>query len=199
MLSAGLTFGAGALVSAPQTLQLSTSFVSAPQTAVAEAEGFIGPTIGRSGQFQTIEAFDDAVTTKYQELYDQGYSLTMNRVAQGLVANDPLAIGSEADGFARDGLRQYLYGTEGIQEGAGRIIQVNRRLYDPLGSGAYRIPDVYIPGANSILDGTIAEKTNLLPQTIDFNAFSGGGNVTIIRPSGLVTNGIQGSYGLRFP
>ena len=77
--------------------------------------------------------------------------------------------------------------------------QVNRRLYDPAGSGAYRIPDVYIPGANAIFDGTIAEKTNLLQQTIDFNSFSGGGNVTIIRPSGLVTNGIQGSYGLYFP
>jgi hypothetical protein len=67
------------------------------------------------------------------------------------------------------------------------------------GSGAYRIPDVYIRGAGSIFDGTIAQKTAFMPQTIDFNGFSLGGNVTIVRPNQLVTNGIQGSYGLHFP
>jgi hypothetical protein len=139
------------------------------------------------------------VAAKYQQLYDQGYALTTNRVAQGLVANDPMAIGADVDAFARQGLRRWLANAEGIEEGGGNIIQVNRRLYDPTGSGAYRIPDVYIPGANTIFDGTIAYKTNLLDQTIDFNAFSGGGHVTIIRPSGLVTNGVQGSYGLYFP
>jgi hypothetical protein len=143
--------------------------------------------------------YRDAVGATYQQLYDQGYSLTVNRVNQGLVANDPLVIGSEVDTFARDGLRQWSLNVEGIREGPGRIIQINRRLYDPSGSGAYRIPDVYIPGAGSIFDGTIAPKTAFMPQTVEFNAFSLGGNVTIVRPNQLVTGGVQGSYGLYFP
>ncbi len=65
--------------------------------------------------------------------------------------------------------------------------------------GRCRIPDLFIPSARSIYDATIAEKTISLPQTIDFRAFSGGGNVTIVRPSTLVTPGAQGSYGLYFP
>jgi hypothetical protein len=143
--------------------------------------------------------FDAAVGVRYQQLVDQGYTDTMDLVARGLVRNDPTVIGSRVDSIARTGLRDWLRNVEGIQEGPGQIIRVNRRLYDPSGGGAYRIPDVYIPGARSIFDATIAEKTNLLPQTIDFHAFSGRGNVTIVRPSTLVTPGAQGSYGLRFP
>ena len=172
--------------------------MSVPSTAVAEVGEEFGPWIGRS-QYRTTAEFSDAVAAKYQQLYDQGYSDTMDLVGRGLVANDNTVIGSRVDALARNGLRDWLSNVEGIEEGPGSIIQVNRRLYDPSGSGAYRIPDVYIPGANAIFDGTIAYKTNLLDQTIDFNAFSGGGSVTIIRPSGLVTNGVQGSYGLYFP
>lgn len=172
--------------------------VSVPQTAVAEAEGFIGPTIGRTG-YRTLSEFDGAVGTKYQQLVDQGYADTMDLVAQGLVKNDPTVIGSRVDSIARTGMRDWLLNVEGIQEGPGQIIQVNRWLRDPAGSGAYRIPDVYIPGAGSIYDATIAEKTIFLPQTIDFHGFSGGANVTIVRPSTLITPGAQGSYGLYFP
>lgn len=138
---------------------------------------------------------------RYQQLYDQGYAVTMNRVNQGLVANNATAIGSEVDSFARTGLRDWLLNTEGIQEGPGQIIAVNRRLYDPLGSGAYRIPDVYIPGTQSILDGTIGFKTNAWQQTIGFHNFSGGGNVTIVRPTQMPVPVTQppGSYGLFFP
>jgi hypothetical protein len=162
-----------------------------------DGEGFIGPTIGRSG-FKTIGEFRDAVAVKYQQLYNQAYSDTMNLVSQGLVENDPLVIGSRVDGIARTGLRDWSLNVEGIQEGPGRILQINRRLYNPSGGGAYRIPDVYVPGARSIFDGTIALKNNMLPQTVDFNIFSGGGNVMIIRPAPLVTGGVQGSYGLIF-
>ena len=95
-------------------------------------------------------------------------------------------------------MRRWLVNAEGIQEGPGRIIQINRRLYNPAGT-SYRIPDVYIPSTRSVYDATIAEKTISLPQAIDFRAFSGGGNVTIVRPSTLVTPGAQGSHGLYFP
>lgn len=171
--------------------------MSVPPTAVAEAEGVIGPTIGRSG-YRTMGEFDAAVGTKYHQLVDHGYADTMDLVGRGLVKNDPMVIGSRVDSIARTGMRDWLLQVEGIQEGPGRIIQINRRLYNPAGAG-YRIPDVYIPGARSVYDATIAEKSISLPQTIDFRAFSGGGNVTIVRPSTLVTPGAQGSYGLYFP
>jgi hypothetical protein len=165
---------------------------------VASANEFVGPTIGRSG-YGTMDEFRDAVAAKYQELYDQGYAVTTKRVGQGLVKNDPMAIGSEVDTFARSGLRDWALNVEGIQEGPGRILQINRRLYDPTGSGAFRVPDVYIRGAGSIFDGTIAEKTRDLPQSVDFHGFSGGGSVTIVRPSAVVTPNAQGSYSLYFP
>ena len=164
----------------------------------AAAEEFIGPTIGRSG-YRTAAEFDSAVYAKYQELVDQGYSQTMKFVASGALPNNPMVIGREVDTFARTGLRDWLRIVEGIEEGPGRIIQINRRLYDPAGGGAYRVPDVYIPAARSIYDATIAEKTISLQQVIDFHAFSGGANVTIVRPLTLVTPGAQGSHGLNFP
>ena len=160
---------------------------------VADA-GFIGPTIGRSG-FRDIGEFRDAVAAKYQEFYDQGYAITMQNVADGMVASDPAVVGSRVDAFARLRLFDWL-DSEGIEEGPGQIIQINRRLYDPLGNGLYRIPDVYIPASQSILDGSIALKTAATQQIQDFWSFSNGASVTIIRPSSLVTNGVQGSYGI---
>ena len=80
------------------------------------------------------------------------------------------------------------------------MVAVNRRLYDPFGSGAYRIPDVYIPSTQSIFDGTIGFKTSEWSQTIQFHDFSGGGNVTIFRPTQMPVPVGQpsGSYGLIF-
>ncbi len=208
MLVIGVNFLKGEIIhDPPGTYEVSSHFfwdwflyplVSVPRTAVAEAEALIGPTIGRSG-YRTMPEFDAAVGAKYQRLVDQGYADTMDLVGRGLVKNDPMVIGSRVDSIARTGMRRWLANVEGIQEGPGRIIQINRRLYNPAGTGAYRIPDVYIPGARSVYDATIAEKTISLPQSIDFRAFSGGGNVTIVRPSTLVTPGAQGSYGLYFP
>ncbi len=103
--------------------------------------------------------FDAAVGAKCQQLVDQGYAQTMKRVGQGLVKNERMVIGSEVDSAARQGMRDWLRSVEGIQEGPGRIVQINRRLYDPTGTGAFRIPDVYVPGARSVYDATIAEKT----------------------------------------
>ena len=119
--------------------------VSVPRTAVAEAEGFIGPTIGRSG-YRTMAEFDAAVGTKYQQLVDQGYADTMNRVGQR-VGEERSDGDRQRGGFVcTNGDAGLAMQVEGIQEGPGRIIQINRRLYNPAGAG-YRIPDVYIPGA----------------------------------------------------
>jgi hypothetical protein len=134
----------------------------------------------------------DATLLRYQQFYEDGYALTMRRVQQGLIKNDRLTIGSEVDAYARDNMRIWL-AAERIEEGPGQLVAVNRRLYDPTGSGAYRQPDVYVPGAKLIFDGTIGEKSSTLGQMVDFRRFSGGANVVIVRPAAE-----GGSYGLVF-
>ena len=152
-----------------------------------------GAGIGRSN-FRSINEFGDAVFDRYQVFTDQAYAKTIGQVASGRIANDPLVIGRVVDARARSALRRWL-ANEGIDEGAGGIIQVNRWLRDPTaGSSAYRIPDVRIPGANISLDGTIGWKSATTPQIRDFRLFSGGDNVTIVRPTQ-----IGGSYGIVFP
>ena len=168
----------------------STSFV--PRAAVAEAEGFIGPTIGRSG-YRTMAEFSDAVATRYQSAYDRAFQLAQSRAAAGRIAGDQTTLGRFTDAIARRDVRRWLAGSEGINEGPGRIIQVNRWLRDPAGSGAYRIPDVRIPGVRLSLDGTIGWKGPTTPQLVDIRAFSGD-NILIVRPTQ-----IGGSYGVYFP
>jgi hypothetical protein len=180
---------------------LSQSVRSVNSAIPTVEEGFIGPTLDASRLIRTTADFRDAVGVKYQALYDQGYTDTMDLVRRGLVANDPTVIGSRVDSIARDGLRDWLSSKPvGIQEGPGRMIAVNRRLYDPFGSGAYRIPDVYIPSTQSVFDGSIGFKTSEWNQTIQFHDFSGGGNVIIVRPTQMLVPAgqPQGSYGLIF-
>ena len=122
------------------------------------------------------------------------YARVQARVAAGKLPADAMTVGNRTDAIARAALRRWLSSSEGIQEGPGRIIQVNRWLRDPSGSGAYRIPDVRIPGANITFDGTIGWKTAGTPQIVDFRGFSGGDNIIIVRPTQL-----GGSYGIVFP
>jgi len=137
--------------------------------------------IGRSGY--SADEFVDAVTNKYQSLYDQGYAMAQKAADNGLIRDTNLAKGNQTDGFARAGLRDWLK-SENIPEGPGEIIQVNRRLYDPSGSGAYRIPDVYIPSSQTILDGSLTFEEADFAQILDFTEFSGGARTTIIAPAG---------------
>jgi len=160
-------------------------------TPVAESNTLIG----NSG-FRGVGEFTDAVTTKYQTLYDEHYAGTMQLVSRDLIPNDPLIIGKRTDALARVDLRDWLENIEGIKEGRGQIIQVNRRLYDPLGSGNYRMPDVYIPESQTILDGSLQFKTNTMAQITDYQAFSRGAKVIIIRPSGAPSVRVAGSYGI---
>ncbi len=192
------SFGSGqvARIRAPQLAQPALNpGVGAGRIELAKnpsATGNVAP-IGKSG-YRSIGEFTDAVTAKYQSLYDQGYSIAEKMASQGRIQNTARAIGSKTDEFARVGLRDWLTNVEGIEEGAGRIIQVNRRLYDPSGSGAYRVPDVYIPGSQTILDGSISFKTSASLQIIDFRNFSGGARTTIMAPTS--PNLQWGSYGI---
>jgi RHS repeat-associated protein len=160
-----------------------TSPVSVPRSAPAAG-------IGRSNW--TVSQFRDAVFDRYQQFYDMAYARVQARVAAGKMAGDALTVGQRTDGIARAALRSWLK-SEQIVEGAGGVIQVNRYLRNPAG-GTWRVPDIRIPGANIIFDGTIGKKTPGMAQIIDFRAFSGGNNVMIVRPTQL-----GGSYGLVFP
>lgn len=151
--------------------------------------------IGNSG-FRSIGEFTDAVTMNYQKLYDRHYADTMDLASLGFVENNPLVIGGRTDTLTRAGLRDWLENIEAINEGPGQIIQVNRRLYDPLGSGRFRIPDVYIPESRTILDGSLQFKTSSMSQITDFRAFSGGANVVLIRPASAFSSRVAGSYGI---
>lgn len=162
--------------------------IAAKATVIAEE---IGPGIGRSN-YRTMEAFRDAVFERYQQFYDMAFARVQARVAAGRLSGDALTVGNRTDAIARSALRRWLASSEGIVEGPGRIIQVNRWLRDP-SSAAFRIPDVRIPGANIIFDGTIGTKTSVMSQVVDFRSFSGGNNIVIVRPTQ-----IGGSYGIVF-
>ncbi len=129
---------------------------------------------------------------------DQGYTAAQTAAQDEQIANTQTALGRFVDRYARQGLRDWL-DSEGIDEGPGEIIQVNRYLEDPaLGSDAYRIPDVSIPDADQIFDATIGTKWPSTPQIKDFSNFSGGSNITIVRPSQLgdLPGEVAGSYSI---
>lgn len=152
-----------------------------------------------SGEAQASLA--ERVFTRYQGFVDEGYALGREAQAAGRLTPPPgvseeMHLGQYVDRYARDNLTAWLR-SEGIAEGAGELVQVNRYLRDPLATGAYCIPDIRVPGGNIIFDGTISSsKTITMPQMIDFRAFSGGNNITIVRPT-LLPGG--GSYSLVFP
>ena len=91
-------------------------------------------------------------------------------------------LGQQTDAIARARLPNYL-ASQGIPEGPGMEVLVNRWLRDPAGSGAYRIPDVRLQQSGTILGGTIGTKTLNTPQVQDFINFSGGNKVIIVRPT----------------
>ena len=174
-------------------------FDAEPSAAVAES--YAVP-IGRSG-FRSIEELHDAVLAKYQALYDHHYASELQLAERGVSSLSPFALGRRVDDLTRVGMRDWLK-YEGILEGPTGMVRINRRLYEPIGSGAFRRPDIYIPEVNSVLDGSLGAKTSSMDQIADFGRFSGGAKTTIIRPSGMAAGKIAvsdpqalvGSYGI---
>jgi hypothetical protein len=144
-------------------------------------------------------SFAERVFVRYQGFIDDAYTAGLKAQAAGRLKPIPrlapeTQLGQYVDRFARADLMNWLK-SERIAEGPGGLVQVNRHLRDPLGSGTYRIPDIQLPGSGIIFDGTISSSKSIFsPQIIDFNSFSGGNNIVIIRPTQL-----GGSYGLVFP
>jgi len=165
--------------------------------------GADGLSLGRSG-YRSIDEFGDAALKQYQSFYDQHYEDVARLARNPAIPNSSFLIRRRVDGLARQNMREWLR-SEGIPEGPGEVVQINRRLYDPAGSGAYRVPDVYIPDANTILDGSLAQKFGSNPQIANFGRFSGGARTTIVRPSSLApspeietgrSGSVVGSYGI---
>ena len=86
------------------------------------------------------------------------------------------------DQRGRDDLRLWLNNI-GVPEGSTPQIMINRRLYNPAGEGAYRVPDVRI--GDLTFDATIANKTARTQQIIDFAKFGNPREVIIVKPSTL--------------
>jgi hypothetical protein len=128
------------------------------------------------------------VTGAYQQFYNTGWQTVVQRFNQGEITipagqSWQTVLGQQVDQYARGALLNYL-GNEGIPEGPTGQVLVNRQLFDPSGSGNYRIPDVQIPSAGLILDGTIGSKNLSTSQIQDFIPYSGGA-VNIITPTVL--------------
>jgi RHS repeat-associated protein len=129
---------------------------------------------------------DQIIINNYQRYYNEAWINVIKRfnaeeisIPSGL--NWKTYLGQIADKYARNRLKSFLK-REGIAEGPGMDVLVNRWLRDPMGSGKYRIPDVKLEQTGIILDGTIGNKTVNTPQIQDFIKFSIGNKVIIIRP-----------------
>lgn len=159
---------------------------SAPATIFEGGSGEIAASKPSSNSTSLVLHQDQVITNNYKRYYAEGWERAVRKFNRGEITiparmNWQTALGQEVDGFARLRLRRYL-AREGISEGRGQDVLVNRWLRDPSGSGEYRIPDVRLTQTGTILDGTIGKKTLETPQMKDMVEFSGGNRIIIVRP-----------------
>lgn len=109
----------------------------------------------------------------------------MNRQAQGrLSENANTAVGNYVDRASAARMRLWLK-SEGIAEKPGGLIEMNRWLRDPAGSGLYVRPDVRIPAVSRIYDATVGFKPYNSTQIVRFGQYSGGDRITLARPGAV--------------
>jgi hypothetical protein len=158
--------------------------------SVATGDNFIGPLIGKSG-YRTSAEFAEAVGMRYQNFVDDGYARAFRAEAEGrLVGLKSTRVGDAVDRFSQARLKAFLR-SEGIAEGPGKMIQLNRYLRDPSGSGLYVRPDVRIPAAGRIYDASVGFKSSTSQQITGFGQYSGGNHITVTRPGR-----VDGSYSI---
>ena len=173
-----------------------SQLVRSPRSStIGDATAGAAEITGKYGRFVDAQTFADEAFYRYQKYTDEAYASVIKAYQEGRVVvpkgmSLATIIGQRTDASARIRMTRWL-DNEGIAEGLGQAVHLNRRLRDPLGSGSYRIPDLSIPGANMIMDGTVGFKWQSTPQIADFYNFSGGSNITIVRPAEL-----GGSYSL---
>lgn len=104
------------------------------------APEFVGPGIGRSG-FKTSADFADASFQRYQGYVNDAYDAARAAEDAGLLRGNPnTRIGDFVDRDSAARFRGWL-NSEGIAEGSGGFVQMNRWLRDPAGTGLYVRPD----------------------------------------------------------
>lgn len=157
---------------------------------VATTTEFVGPGIGKSG-YQSSAEFADAVGAKYQSFVDDAYRSGQNLEVKGLLRGlSSTRLGDYIDRSSARDLKSFLR-SEGISEGPGSLIRMNRFMRNPESPNLYVRPDVYIPSANRIFDATVGFKSYNDVQIQRFNQFSGGSYITNVRPS---MSPLGGSY-----
>lgn len=151
---------------------------------------FFGPLIGKTG-FKTSSEFAEAIGTRYQGFVDDAYVAGQRLEAKGLLrGNASTRLGDYVDRISANRLQAFLR-SEGIPEGPNGLVQMNRWLRDPSGTGLYVRPDVRIPAAGHIYDATVGFKAYNSNQITRFGQYSSGDYITIIRPGP-----VGGSYSI---
>lgn len=94
-------------------------------------------------RFSSADDFASEAFTRYQRYTYEAYGAALRAEARGrLVVPEGMSratiIGQRVDAAARIRMRRWLR-SEGIGEGPGELVQVNRWLRDPSGSGRYRL------------------------------------------------------------
>lgn len=151
--------------------------------AAAFRANFVGPTIGKSGYLSTKEV-SEAMFSRYQQFTDIAYADVLAADANGTLRMRPgvpraTILGQRTDRIAQSYINDWIQ-AEQLPSG---LVQVNKYLRNPVESGSYRIPDVRVPSAGQIFDGTLGYKWDTTPQIRDFSSFSGGNRITIVRPT----------------
>lgn len=158
------------------------SMLASTTAASSNGSAFVGPTIGKSG-FGSWDEFNVEAYRRYQRYVDDAYDAALIAEQEGLLrGNRNTRLGSFVDQTSRARMIAWLR-AEGIPEGPGNSVQLNRWLRNPSGTGAYVRPDVQVPGL--ILDATVGRKHPETSQLMRNAEYSGGIPTTVVRPSQL--------------
>jgi RHS repeat-associated protein len=141
--------------------------------AGASAYKAFGPADSAAANAVETETLGSRVATAYQQFYNEAWQQTTRKFVAGDIEVSPgqnlrTVLGQETDAAARTAMKDWIE-----REGLSDQVLINKRYYDPSGSGMYRIPDVQIPSENLILEGTIGTKSANTPQIRNLTDWSG--------------------------
>jgi hypothetical protein len=153
---------------------------------LAGAQQVPGTLITNPGRMLSASTDASRIMANYQRYHNEEWLASVARLNAGKITipaglNWKTELGQVVDARVRRRMMSFL-AREGIAEGPGASVLVNRWLRDPSGTGEYGIPDVRLLGNRTILEGTIGAKTLTSPQMQNYLNFSGGDGIIIVRP-----------------